>query len=884
VLSPNSAIQSQWAARVAMFDVDDSAQRVITSTDPGTPELLTSLTYQSVTLPRRGGEDLDRKAVELWIDRLIETQQAEDPVQADLWIADLERHNPQYYAERLSAYRKKARDAAAISGQALDMLHRSSLETLRRLRDFGIGLVILDECHHLMGHWGRVLADAHDFLELPIIVGLTATPPDRAGKLTEDIERYDDFFGPIDFEVPLPAVVKDGFLAPDQDLAYFVRPEADELTFVAGTDRALRQIVDEFCRQHDSNRERTSSLSIDSSPHTTDDAPAVRAEPLVEWLQHVLAERQLPTGPVADWQDFEKRDPAFADAARWFLLSKEIALPKGVPEPDGVFDVAEIPEIEFLVPVMDRYIRHRLLRSHDSADHTLAEKAIGRLRLLGVQITETGHRACASPVGRVMAYSLGKAKALLPILRAEQRVLGESIRAVVVTDYEKTSAVSAEVSHLLDTEAGGAIAAFKMLLSDEETDALDPVLVTGSSVLVDDDLAPKLLTRTQQWLAAGGYDVELHFDHEDGFKVLNGRGADWCPRVYMHFLTDLFQEGLTKCLVGTRGLLGEGWDANTINVLIDLTTVTTSMSVNQLRGRSIRLDPNDPNKLANNWDVVCIAPEFAKGLDDYDRFRRKHETIFGVTDDGVIEKGVGHVHPAFTSLKPEGLEHSVAALNADMLQRAAHRAEVRELWKIGEPYHPEPVRTLEVQTTGMAGGFPPFGRFSEPWSDHSLTLAIGAAILDALYEAGLIKTRRTIQLGDRAGGYMRVFLQNAAQEESIQFTEALREAMGRLNRPRYVIPRHVDRVEETWLSSLLPVVLGRYFQRRRREMVMLHAVPSALARKKDLAEIYERHWNRHVSPGQALFAHRGDGEKLLREAQLNKAVPRGTVHEKEVFL
>ena len=131
---------------------------------------------------------------------------------------------------------------------------------------------------------------------------------------------------------------------------------------------------------------------------------------------------------------------------------------------------------------------------------------------------------------------------------------------------------------------------------------------------------------------------------------------------------------------------------------------------------------------------------------------------------------------------------------------------------------------------------------------------------------------------------MRVFLKHATQEESGLFTEALHEAMGPLRRPRYVIPRHVDRVEETWLSSLLPVVVGRYFQRRRREMVMLHAVPSVWARKKELAEIYAGHWNRHVSPGQALYAHRGDGEKLLREAQRRNAVPHGPVHEKEVFL
>jgi len=29
--------------------------------------------------------------------------------------------------------------------------------------------------------------------------------------------------------------------------------------------------------------------------------------------------------------------------------------------------------------------------------------------------------------------------------------------------------------------------------------------------------------------------------------------------------------------------------------------------------------------VANNWDVVCLAPEFTKGLDDYERFIKKHK-------------------------------------------------------------------------------------------------------------------------------------------------------------------------------------------------------------------------------------------------------------------
>ena len=173
-------------------------------------------------------------------------------------------------------------------------------------------------------------------------------------------------------------------------------------------------------------------------------------------------------------------------------------------------------------------------------------------------------------------------------------------------------------------------------------------------------------------------------------------------------------------------------------MLIDLTTVTTSMTVNQLRGRSIRLDADEPQKLANNWDVVCMAPEFSKGLDDYLRFIAKHKTLFGITDDGAIEKGVGHVHPAFTELKPEGLEGSTSLLNTEMLARAGRRDEVRELWKIGQPYSAEPIRALETSPLGGSGGFPPFKGAREQWNDASLALAIGKAVLLSLCDAELL--------------------------------------------------------------------------------------------------------------------------------------------------
>jgi len=965
VLSPNSAIQMQWAARVDLFEGNGGDAGGLVSTDPKKPNVLTSLTYQSVTMPRRGGDDLLARAVDLWAEKLIEAAQVHSPREATLWINGLKQRNPQYYQQRLSSYTKKIRDADALEGESLSTLHASSRDTLDRLRQQKIGLIILDECHHLMGHWGRVLADAHDLLDAPVVVGLTATPPDRSGKHQTDIQRYDDFFGEVDYEVPVPAVVKDGFLAPYQDLAYFVRPTADELSYVANADDLLHELVEDLCRQrepepgdplHQPTTENT-ELDEPGDPHSnaadteeddteednteegalnqfpplssgdpagvannikagnadntdadeahpqktgeetpTAEEPAAEepaehlcAEALPDWLFRTLQDRRLPTGKVRSWSAFERRDTEFARTARLFLLRMGRELPEDTPLPDEDFDPGSPADISELTPVIDRYVRHRLRVSKDAGDHRLAEKAIARLRSLGVQITETGCQSCASPVGRVLAYSRSKTLALPIILGAEHKHLGDGLRAVIVADYEKTSAVTAEVNHLLDDEAGGAVAAFKALIRHPATDALDPVLVTGSSVLVDDDMASTFDAAARAWMQQNGYSAELRMGEEDGFHSISGRGGDWCPRVYVQMITDLFQQGVTRCLVGTRGLLGEGWDANRINVLIDLTTVTTSMTVNQLRGRSIRLDPRDPQKLANNWDVVCIAPEFSKGLDDYHRFIAKHKTLFGVTDDGAIEKGVGHVHAAFTELRPEGLEDSTEVLNADMLERIDDRPRVRDLWKIGHAYQAEPVRAVETMVeTGVrnSGGkaFPAMGSPKDPWSAKSLALAIGTAVLEALRETGQLEFDRNIHAGERSGGYVRLFLEEATEEESRVFSGALREALGPLRKPRYVIPREAEVVTPTWLTRILPSVVGQFFERRQRRRVMLHAVPLSLSRNRDDVAIFEKHWNQHVSPGEAIYAYHGAGAGLIDQARQSGIAPRNQVHDKEIFI
>jgi hypothetical protein len=194
------------------------------------------------------------------------------------------------------------------------------------------------------------------------------------------------------------------------------------------------------------------------------------------------------------------------------------------------------------------------------------------------------------------------------------------------------------------------------------------------------------------------------------------------------------------------------------------------------------------------------------------------------------------------------------------------------------------VRALETNATAGAEGFPPFRGARDPWGPASLAQAIGQAVLGALMEAGLLRVRHKIHVGQRAGGYVRVFLEEANEDDNILFTQALNEAMGPLDRPRYVIPRFVDRKRDTWLSRLLPSIVGQYFQRRERSRVMLHAVPSSLARNRDRVDVYQKHWNLHVSPGEAAYAYRGAGKDILAQAHRSGQTPRGRMHSKDVFL
>ena len=860
VLSPNSAIQAQWISRTSLFDLDGREDQL--SLDPKKPGLLTSLTYQSLTMVRTKGDDLDDAALTLWLNKLIEDGEAIDIASGTAWLEDLQLKNPDYYENEMKKHRKKVRQSKVEEDGAISWLSGNARSSIDALKAANIGLIILDECHHLTEHWGQVLAELCQELNHPVVLGLTATPPDeeKAG-----VEHYTALLGDIDYEVPTPALVRDSNLAPYQDLAYFVRPTAKELAYIAEADKAFLKVVADISQPLEGEG---------------------RALCFPDWLSDTLEHRRIPGRDDLSYQAFHKALPAFSNAARAYLTLKGHGLPAGVPTSAVAYgEFAETtPLVLLLRPLLDRYVRFGLLRSTHPDDQRLADEVSRRFQLLGYQITSSGARPCASPVGRILAYANGKTKALSEILSVEYQELGDRIRCVVVTDFEKTSS-TAVVDEVHDDEAGGAIGVFKSLVDCDVGDKLDPVLMTGSTLLVDDDLSKRFLKRARDWVEQRGLSIEFRDEAMGRFHHLHGSGKDWAPRHYSTMVTEFFQEGLTKCLIGTRGLLGEGWDASRINVLIDLTTVTTSMSINQLRGRSMRLDKLWPEKVANNWDVVCLAEEFIKGFDDYERFERKHKNLYGVCDDGSIEKGVGHVHAAFTELQPEAVNEGMGVINQEMLERARRRSSSRELWGIGQPFSATAKKSLEFKPTSPLGGSQfTFGRIKERWTEASLNQAIIQAVGNAMLDVGLLPRHAKLGGGERGGGWFRYYIERCNEEETALFATAISEIFGPLDDARYLVSRSARFFDDTFLSKLLPEVLAKYVRKERREVVMFYRVPSCLAKHKDDAARFEKYWNALVSPGEVLYAHGKDGKNAMAFAKASGMVSQTVQHVKDVYL
>jgi len=696
VFAPTTTIQAQWYEKIGMFLENPADISRYASLDPRQRAPIHIFTYQLISTPAEAQEHIVEAALRQWQEELVHSGQAANPEVARERLELLRQNNPLAYRKDALRYANRVKHRL-LREPEIDIepfLHPNARQLINELVDYGVKTIVLDECHHLLDYWAIVLRTLIGRIKNPRVVGLTATLPSPDGD--DEFENYDSLLGEVDFEIPTPAVVKEGDLAPYRDLAYLVKPAPREMEY-------LNKIQAEF-------ELAIAGLTGDSR--------------FTDWVRRLGALPPDTHEPQTEWQKRWDERPLLMLAAVRFLNGI------GQPPPPQLVTPAEATEpieLEDWGNLLERFGLDVLKPSDDEHDHRLLRDLRKAILPFGLTLTERGMQQSRSPGDLVLTFSESKDFAVAHILAAESKALGEKLRAIVVTDFERMGSGVRQLKGVLENDAGSALRLFGRLATHSETLPLCPTLVTGSLFLLPAAAAPILLEEFSASLRRQNLRASCSIKPTKNPTIVElvGEGPDWTSRSYVRLATAAFEKGLIKCLVGTRGIFGEGWDSLTLNTLIDLTSVTTSTAVQQLRGRTIRLDPAWPRKVAHNWDVVCVAPKYKRGAMDFFRFINRHNRYWSLviyTDwleeqsaarraappqmHGKIAKGAIHVSPELLASILNGQKGLLQDINIwlhnrRMMQQIPLRNQVYELWNIGEEYSNFTYSTTTLNTRDL---------------------------------------------------------------------------------------------------------------------------------------------------------------------------------------
>ncbi|MGC3020405.1 MULTISPECIES: DEAD/DEAH box helicase family protein [unclassified Brevibacterium] len=796
------------------------------------------------------------------------------------------------------------------TGSLLDELAPGGRQLVDRLVDSGPLLLILDECHHLLEVWGSLLAELLDLLPEVWVLGLTATPP---GTMTHSQrELVSVLFGRVRYSASIPAVVREGDLAPFADLVWLTEPTREEKDWLASEAVHYTEFI-------------TGVLD-----------PSRGSLSFLEWVDRRFLGTRAET---VSWQSMRASVPDLCDAALRLHHAELLRLPPGARVGE---QHRRDPDIDDWALLIDDWMRHHLLASAEPGDGAAAEAIRRALPAIGYRWTRHGIRPGRSPVDRVIARSAAKPTASADIVALEAAELGERLRMLILCDVESaTATLSAEVGEVLDERSGSALLVLETLIADPRTQALHPVLMTGRTVAGP----PEVLADLHSRIAERDRTLASKLSISEPAAGISRLEGGWTSRTWVPLITECFSRGDLQVLIGTRALLGEGWDAPAVTGVIDLSTATTPTAVTQTRGRALRKDTHWPGKVALNWTVVCVSSEHPRGDQDWGRLVRKHEGFFGTDADGEVVDGVAHIDPAFSAFEPPG-DDSFAAINARMTARAQARTEVARRWDVGADYRDEELRSVRILATaentallapiaehrpaaadtaaaGLSvtrrhlGGDPgrllPFGfgrGAMSAWigigvflgivallSSGVLAAVLGAfaavvliglpvtlsiagarrrrlysrpptvsqvagAIAEALHEVGLsTQGAEAVRVRIDARGDLRCHL-DADARSAEAFALALDEVVSPITDPRYLLPR--------WhLPPGNPGIRGWWDQLRagigsahERDPVW-HAVPSVLGTNRELADAFAASWGSWIGGGGAVYTRNTDGAGIL---------------------
>jgi len=692
---------------------------------------------------------------------------------------------------------------------------------VKTLEAAGVRTLVFDEAHHLRNQWWKSLHQIEAGLKSPFIIALTATPPYDVTQV--EWNRYASICGVVDEEISAPELVKAKNLCPHQDFIYFCEPTAQERLELEKFDRSISAVLTEVA---------VNEAFIE----------AVRQHPLLE----------NPANHI---------DELLGDSDYYLSLAVFLKHCRGVA-PEALLKVMGLEDVSlppFNLGWAQVLFSGMLFSDRESfSQHDDALKQLNReLSACGAIERRTILLRGSAQNNRLLRSSASKLQSVADIVELESRTMDWRLRMLVLTDYIREEDFPVIDGVEKKSTKIGVVPIFEYLRKLRLPNVQLGVM-TGRLVIIP-SAAIAALEMAAHSLGIKSSEFALQpLWHDPGYTRLEFSSGEGGP--ILELGTRLLTEGHINVLIGTAALLGEGWDAPAVNSLVMATVIGSYVSSNQIRGRAIRVDPNDDFKTATLWHLACIQPgedngepsqvvehDHERETNDWTLLERRFRAFVGLRhDEAAIENGIqrlGISTPHFGS---------AASLNARTCRAACKRDQMAEAWQsaIFSPdathsrvLHEVFVPTLRIPShpvlrhwlRGSGGWF----RGLRGWWLERRVSRISRALLDAFKGIELIESVAPKVVVSSGTENIRVRLVGVSCREESLFVSALREVFDPLQSPRYLL---VTRDEE-------------------------FAVPRVFGERKERAESFAHHWRRMVGNARLVFVQTADGKLCLLRAK-----------------
>ena len=469
------------------------------------------------------------------------------------------------------------------------------------------GLIILDEAHHLKASWWAVLYGLVKEHKDLIVVSLTATPPYDSN--STEWSRYKRLCGPVDEEISIPELVKSRSLCPHQDYIWLVKTDQKNIQSLERYEHKLARFLADLSTHEELNYllQLHDFLSEGVSDRVSEREVLAHLDMVVALLQLFKHWGKPLPDYLMTMLDIDFDDLQALTVQTWETLLDGFLLGEHFPQAEAVDEFRET-----LSSLLKG--RHYLKFNRVRFDNTQS-------KLEAFNKTEERISAC------------------LDITKIEIENRQSLLRMVILADYIRDE----ELSLSLDAKSisTGAYPIFHHLVHHLEKEMIEKTaLLTGRLCILPLCLLEKLLDLmpTNVNLATKPFS-----EHKD-FIVCGGATSELSSAY-----TQLLKQGELHIIVGTRALLGEGWDAPFLNALVMATQTKAYVATNQLRGRVMRIDPEDDFKTASVWHIVATAPEQRLNGLIFESLQRRFRTFAGLhAYDLKIESGTDRL-----ALRPE---------------------------------------------------------------------------------------------------------------------------------------------------------------------------------------------------------------------------------------